>query len=478
MRHILLAVNLLAASAVTPYAQESIPKAKMIIILDASGSMMQKIEGNRTKIDIAKQVVGDLVGNLDPQIEVGFMVYGHRSKGDCDDIELMVPPEVSDHEMILKRLRQIQPKGRTPICGSVEKAADALRYTEDKVSVVVVTDGEETCGGDPCSLGKKLKERGVDFKAHIVGFGLEKGEGAGLRCLADETGGMYLEARDSATLTTALNTTVQKVVESKSTPKPRPSAPVSQTGNLRASVYQTEGGQPIINDVVWTLAKKGDESLPATKSFEAEWTAEVAPGDYQLSVEHGAARSVVNIKVEAGKMVVEKVVLGSGVVRLSAVMKDEGSVVENDLVWEIGTTDAEGEFNKIATSYDGHGKFIVAAGAYRVRCARGEATVETDVTVQSGKTVNKTVSLDAGVLDLSPKPSEGGQLNDITWEIFGDANGEDDRKKVTTSYDINPHLYLPAGKYLVTWEANGEKGSTELQVSAGDVRKVEVSATH
>jgi Ca-activated chloride channel homolog len=88
--------------------------------------------------------------------------------------------------------------GRTPICASIEKAAEEFRYTEDKASVVVITDGEETCGGDPCALGKKLKEKGIDFKAHIVGFGLENGEGAGLKCLADATGGLFVEARTAS----------------------------------------------------------------------------------------------------------------------------------------------------------------------------------------------------------------------------------------------------------------------------------------
>jgi Ca-activated chloride channel homolog len=476
MKYILLAYILIVTSIVPLAAQEGGSKTKMIIILDASGSMTEKIEGTRTKIDIAKQVVGDLIRNLDPHIDVGLMVYGHRSKGDCDDIELMVPPEVSDHEMILKRLAEIQPKGRTPICRSVEKAAEALRYTEDKASVVIVTDGEETCGGDPCLLGKKLRDTGVDFKTHIIAFGLGKGEGAGLKCLASETKGMFLEARDTATLTSALNATVRKVAQSESTPQPQPSAAVPGMGRLQVSVYQTEGGQPILNDVVWTLTRKGNEESPVLTGYDAEWATEAGPGDYLLKVEHGAASATVNIRVEPGKTLVEKVVLGSGVVRLSAVMKEEGSLAEKDVTWEIGTTDAEGEFTKLATSYDGQTKFVVPAGVYQIRCFRGEATVAADVTVQSGQTVSKTVSLNAAVLDLVPQTREGGQLKDIYWAIFGDANGEDDRKKVAGSYDVTPHLYLPAGKYLVTWEANNEKGSAEVDVAAGEAKKIEVSA--
>jgi hypothetical protein len=229
--------------------------------------------------------------------------------------------------------------------------------------------------------------------------------------------------------------------------------------------------------VVWTLSRKGNEDSPSLRGYDAEWATEAAPGDYLLKLEHGAASATVNIKIEAGKTLAEKLVLGSGVVRLSAVMKEEGSLVEKDVTWEIGTTDAEGEFTKVATSYDGQAKFVVPAGAYQVHCIRGEATAATDVTVQSGQTVSKTVSLNAAVLDLVPRTREGGQLNDISWEVFGDANGEDDLKKIATSYDSTPHLYLPAGKYLVTWEANSEKGSADVEVGAGEAKRLEVSAT-
>ena len=158
-------------------------------------------------------------------------------------------------------------------------------------------------------------------------------------------------------------------------------------------------------------------------------------------------------------------------------MKEEGSLVEKDVSWEIGTTDSEGEFTKVATSYDGQAKFAVPAGAYQVRCFRGDTSVTTDVTVQSGQIVSKTISLNAAVLDLIPQTREGGQVKDIYWAVFGEANGEDDRKKIASSYDATPHFYLPAGKYLVTWEVNNEKGLTEVELAAGEAKKVEVSAT-
>jgi Ca-activated chloride channel homolog len=182
------------------------------------------------------------------------------------------------------------------------------------------------------SLGKKLKEKGIDFKAHIVGFGLENGEGAGLQCLADATGGLFVEARTAASLTAALNPALERVSESKAvsapvrTPvlTPTPEA-LADAVTLKASAFQTQGGEPINNDVAWVLTMTGESPTVVDRSYEAVWNAAVPPGQYQLHVEHGAAKATLPIKVEAGKVLDPKVVLGSGTVKVSAAMKEGGS---------------------------------------------------------------------------------------------------------------------------------------------------------
>ena len=92
--------------------------------------------------------------------------------------------------------------GKTPLSAAVKQAAEALRYTEDKATVVLITDGLETCNADPCALGKELEQSGVDFTAHVVGFGLTADEGRQVACLAENTGGKYVAGR--ATLPTLI----------------------------------------------------------------------------------------------------------------------------------------------------------------------------------------------------------------------------------------------------------------------------------
>ena len=203
---------LMAASALCPaWAQKpaAAPTAPTgpgtaMLVLDASGSMWGQIQG-RTKIEIAREAVGTMLQSWPRNQQLGLMAYGHRSKGNCADIEVLKAPGVLDVNAMQQAVNALQPKGMTPISASVRMAAEQLKFSERKATVILVSDGEETCHADPCALGAELEKLGVDFTAHVVGFDLPEGKArAQLQCLAKTTGGMYVEARDAAELNKAL----------------------------------------------------------------------------------------------------------------------------------------------------------------------------------------------------------------------------------------------------------------------------------
>ncbi len=193
-----------------------------IIVLDASGSMWGQIDG-KAKITIARDALFGVVSNLDPTKDVGLMAYGHREKGNCSDIELIVEPQSGFARLINNAVGAIKPKGKTPLTDAVRMAAEAMKHTEDKATVILITDGLETCDADPCALGRQLEETGVDFTAHVVGFGLSEKDGKEVACLADETGGVYLSAGDADELVDALNKTVAQAPK----PEPEPELPLA-----------------------------------------------------------------------------------------------------------------------------------------------------------------------------------------------------------------------------------------------------------
>ena len=195
-----------------------------MIVLDASGSMWGQIDGE-PKITIARQVLTEVLGTLPPELELGLMAYGHREKGQCGDIETLVVPGAANAGAIAQAAQALNPLGKTPLSDAVRRAAEELKYTEDKATVVLVTDGVETCDADPCALGRELESLGVDFTAHVVGFGLSADEGRQVACLAEESGGLYLPADDADGLTEALSaplTEIAEAAEPEPAPEPEP----------------------------------------------------------------------------------------------------------------------------------------------------------------------------------------------------------------------------------------------------------------
>jgi Ca-activated chloride channel family protein len=115
-----------------------------ILVLDASGSMWGQIDGT-AKIEIARTVVGDLLSTLPATQNLGLTAYGHRTKGDCTDIETLVRPGTAGRDDIARAVSGLTPRGKTPMTDAVIRAAEDLRYTENKATVILVSDGIETC---------------------------------------------------------------------------------------------------------------------------------------------------------------------------------------------------------------------------------------------------------------------------------------------------------------------------------------------
>ncbi|MEM8650622.1 MAG: VWA domain-containing protein, partial [Pseudomonadota bacterium] len=184
-------------------AQSSQDKA--IIVFDGSGSMWGQIAG-KTKIEIARETLSRVVDTLPKDLNLGLVAYGHNRKGDCSDIETLVNvgPVSKTGTSIAQSVGKISPKGKTPLSAAVKQAAEMLRFTEDKATVILVTDGIETCNADPCALGSQLERSGIDFTAHVVGFGLSQDDGKKVSCLAENTGGLYLQADNADELADAL----------------------------------------------------------------------------------------------------------------------------------------------------------------------------------------------------------------------------------------------------------------------------------
>ena len=255
---------------------------RTIIVMDGSGSMWGQIDG-RPKLEIAREALADVVTRLPAEQEIGLLAYGHRSKGNCGDIELLVPPGKNTGQTVVDAVNAMRFLGKTPLSAAVRQAAEALRYGEESATVVLVTDGLETCEADPCALASELEAAGVNFTAHVVGFGLSKEEGAQVACLAENTGGRYIEAGNTADLTDALTQTVTaQQSEPKVVPVAVPAATVSAPST--ASIATTV-------DVVWTGPDNAEDYLEIVPTTTSE--AVSGSRNYAYAREGSPARIVV-----------------------------------------------------------------------------------------------------------------------------------------------------------------------------------------
>jgi Mg-chelatase subunit ChlD len=193
-------------------AEEEAPMT-VEIIMDASNSMTGMV-GKETKIAAARRVLTQTIEGLPDTMNVGLRVYGHRYATDdydnaCRDTELVVPIGPVDKAALVGMVEKIQTKGRTPLVASVLAAVKDFEKIPNG-TIVLVTDGIESCKGDIKSIAPAIKAAGLELKVNIVGFDIKEAEGrAELESIARSTGGRYLDAKNAGELLSALEQTLK-----------------------------------------------------------------------------------------------------------------------------------------------------------------------------------------------------------------------------------------------------------------------------
>ncbi len=214
---IITALFLMTASVASKNISGSTEKLSnqkdVVLILDASRSMWGQVHGV-TKVSIAKNKMKELLRELPGHLDIGLMTYGHRSKTDCNDIEFTNIQKGSNNiNEVFKFVDSITPKGKTPIAQSI---GQAMKHLGDGSSLVLLSDGKETCGLDPCERVKQLKKEGIDFVAHVIGFDVNEETKNQLGCVAKEGGGEFFAADSEKELKAALTEIKNKIIKKAS----------------------------------------------------------------------------------------------------------------------------------------------------------------------------------------------------------------------------------------------------------------------
>jgi Ca-activated chloride channel family protein len=443
---------------------------RAIIVLDGSGSMWAQIDGV-ARITIARETLADVLTGLPEDLELGLMTYGHRERGNCADIELLVEAAAGAGPAISEAANRINPIGMTPLSDAVRLAAEELRFTEQRATVILITDGLETCEVDPCQLGSELEGAGIDFTTHVVGFGLSDDEGQQVACLAENTGGRYISAEDGEALTEALTETVAEVVEAEPAPVPEPEPapepePVALEHTLAPIVVMAEGGEPLErSDVRWNIfavgadGGRGDE---ITYGYGVPYTELLEPGDYVVVAGLGEVEVEQPVTIAADAVAEPVFTLNAGTVILRA-FAAEGEPVASGAALTIAYPGGD-------TYGYGEGSFVVPAGEQTVSATVGEGSVTETLTLAAGET--REVDLIAGVgrvvVNAEYAPGMLVEESGLAVNIEAARVGIDgQREEITYGYGPGSDFELQPGDYVAIARLDDARAETPFTIEAG-----------
>lgn len=452
--------------AATPGAQSP---QRIIYILDASGSMLAKV-GTEEKMAIARKVLKDSIAKLADTTQVGLIAYGHRRKNDCADIELLSPLKAIDKAALAQQIDALKPVGMTPISNSLQQAFDIVRSQPGggRTTVVLVSDGLETCKGDPCKLTRDAKQAGLDFVVHVIGFDVGKVEVAQLECVAQAGNGLYLGAENAEELAAALAGAVAPTAIAES----------------RLSVKATHEGK--LTDVTVRVFRTGTrEEVTFGRTYSSpETNPRVLPlpaGDYDVELKPVTlrdlpARRLDGIKIAAGETLERTVTFGTG--ELAIEVRRNGKLSDASIsVYKAGTKQLAATSRSYTQATHNPHTFRIEPGNYDVEIKtleiEGRPTVRlTGIQLDGDKQVTRTHDFASGTLRIGA--SNAGQLVDALVSVVSlETNTQTASGRTYTSATTNPKVFeLAPGRYRVQVKAIRPAGlapqEITVEVKAGE----------
>jgi len=268
---LLVATVLLSSTPLVGYPAQG--QTHVQLILDASASMWNKLEDGRYRIVAAKEVLNDFIGGLpdNPALNVGLRVYGaqvhFKEDGACDDTRLYVPMQGVDRAEMLSVVKSAKAIGSTPLARSILAASDDFTTAGERL-IVVVTDGEEACGGDLQAAVARLREDGVNIDLRIIGIDLSDEAVARFQNLAQ-----IENASNARDLAGALGRAVANVVD-------------PEAEALEVDVRVLRHGVPAEGEIaVSFVGAVSDESHSLQAAEMGHFTGEVPAGSYLARIE-------------------------------------------------------------------------------------------------------------------------------------------------------------------------------------------------
>jgi hypothetical protein len=284
-----------AAAAPATQDEQAVRTVNLELILDLSGSMARDIGGGETRMEAAKRVMNDVIDALPERegVNVGFRIYGHLGDNteagrdvSCQSSELVVPIQGVNKPALRDQVAAAQPIGWTPIALSLQRAGGDFQPGEGVANhILLVTDGEETCGGDPCLVAESLRTGEANLTTHVVGFALNEEQARLVSCIAERGGGLNLRAASARELSNALFSVLEEIQV------------VVQNGFLE---IEEIGG--LFPRATITFVATGDQDPRDAITLTTDNRVELAVGFYDVSWTYATGGEIsIRVNIEAGR---------------------------------------------------------------------------------------------------------------------------------------------------------------------------------
>lgn len=460
------------------FAPESGTEAQITVniqlVFDASGSMAEDI-GGETKIAAARRAMEQVIDQLEtdnPNLNVGFRVFGHEGDNteagkavSCQSTELLVPVSGVNTDLLRQQTNAWDPTGWTPISLALQRAGEDLTAGENVRNVIImVTDGEETCDGDPCAVAKALADAAADVRIDVVGFGLAPEVADTLRCIADNSGGAYTDAQDGDALVQTLEELIAATVQ-RSYLRFVPIGPGGQPAEVYISGFANDQGESM-------FGSRTDTGEQIDSSFISPQRVDLQPGTYRFTVSRGDDRYdqvsnhvFTDYTAELAEGQETVATIGFGGLTLTSANDEIDPNTEVEVERLIGES---WETTIFASDIELNYEYHLAPGSYRVINSEQDDAVIQEFTITPGEQVTVDISMQRSYLRFETVGPDGqplevhlsGFVNDQGQSMFGSRT--DTGEQIEANFSGSQRVDLQPGTYRFT-------------VSRGDSRDDQVS---
>lgn len=354
--------GLLLAALLLPLSLVAADTSKLVIVLDASNSMWGQANGSH-KITLARAGLETLLAQQPANASVGLVTYGNRHKSDCTDISTLASPGEQDMPSLLQHINGIAPYGRSPISAALEQAVNLL---EGVGNILLVSDGPESCQGDPCATAKRLKAANPSVQIHVLSF--EDTDTNSLRCLAENSGGQFALIGDANQLAqqllpaTAALQTADSAMATDSTP-----------ATLKLSAGASGGGEALMASYL-IYTEQGDHVASLTARTEVDQP--IPPGKYQIHMLWRTTKLEATLELAPGQTLSHHFDLGPmGKLRLEALDAQQQPLDANFTLYSPTGDYLAGHLLKSQVSD------TLPVGIYRIKANVGDESQESQLEV-------------------------------------------------------------------------------------------------